>query len=211
MTLNALSMFSNRLNCPEPTSNPRPHRLIMACFHRLAFYKQIYRRWLLGQMGIQYGENCTIGDYTDFKLGLRQGQWGSLELGNQVILSQGVILHSYGGSIAIADDVSLGPNTTIYGHGGVTIGKNTLIAMNCSILSSNHTIPSEHDYIRDHPDILHPTVIEEDVWLGAGVIVLGGVTIGKGSVVGAGAVVSHSLPPYSIAVGVPAKVIRRRS
>ncbi len=53
-------------------------------------------------------------------------------------------------------------------------------------------------------------LIEDDCWLGTGVRVLDGVTIGRGSIVGAGAVVTKSLPPYSIAVGVPARVIDRR-
>jgi len=53
-------------------------------------------------------------------------------------------------------------------------------------------------------------IIEDDVWLGVGSTVLDGVTIGKGSVIGAGAVVTKDIPPYSIAVGVPAKVIKKR-
>jgi acetyltransferase-like isoleucine patch superfamily enzyme len=55
-----------------------------------------------------------------------------------------------------------------------------------------------------------PIVVEEDVWLGASVIILGGVTVGRGSVVGAGAVVTQDLPPYSIARGVPARVVGMR-
>jgi acetyltransferase-like isoleucine patch superfamily enzyme len=53
-------------------------------------------------------------------------------------------------------------------------------------------------------------VIEDDVWLGAGVTVVDGVTIGKGSIIGAGAVVTSDIPPYSIAVGIPAKPVRDR-
>ena len=92
----------------------------------------------------------------------------------------------------------------------MSIGRDTLIAMHCRILSSNHTIPNRKVKIRSQPDIFLPVTIGEDVWLGAGVTVLGGVTIGNGCIVGAGAVVTKDLPPYSIAVGVPAKVIRTR-
>jgi acetyltransferase-like isoleucine patch superfamily enzyme len=98
----------------------------------------------------------------------------------------------------------------IYGHGGVDIGDQSLIAMHCCILSSEHTIPSRSGIIRNEPDILLPTKIGRDVWLGAGVTVLGGVTIGDGCVVGAGAVVTRDLPPYSIARGVPARVFGER-
>ena len=55
-----------------------------------------------------------------------------------------------------------------------------------------------------------PVVIEEEVWCGANVTILKGVTIGRGSVVAAGAVVTKSCPPYSIIGGVPAKVLRKR-
>lgn len=214
---NAQSTFSekqdqleDRLDQKRSIGHLQPNRWVMAPLHRFVLVKQRYRRWLLHQMGVECGRNCTIGDYADLQLGLVRGQWGRISIANHVTLSQGVILHSYGGSISIAEHVFLGPNTTIYGHGGVKIGRNTLIAMNTAILSSNHTIPSRKGCIREQPDILQPTVIGEDVWLGAGVTVLGGVTIGDGCVVGAGAVVSQNLPAYSIAVGVPAKVIRTR-
>jgi len=98
----------------------------------------------------------------------------------------------------------------IYGHGGVEIGDQSLVAMHCCILSSEHTVPARPEIIRNQPDRLLPTRIGRDVWLGAGVKVLGGVTIGDGCVVGAGAVVTGNLAPYSIAVGVPARVVSQR-
>lgn len=88
--------------------------------------------------------------------------------------------------------------------------KYTLIAMHCRILSSNHTVPDRNTQIRSQPDILLPTTIGKDVWLGAGATILGGITVGDGCVVGAGAVVTKDLPPYSVAVGIPAKVVRTR-
>jgi acetyltransferase-like isoleucine patch superfamily enzyme len=106
--------------------------------------------------------------------------------------------------------VFLGPYVVIYGHGGVDIGDHSLISMHCCIVSSNHRVPERGEIIRHQPDILLPTKIGTDVWLGAGVKVLGGVTIGDGCVVGAGAVVAKDLPPYSISVGVPAKPVDQR-
>jgi acetyltransferase-like isoleucine patch superfamily enzyme len=82
--------------------------------------------------------------------------------------------------------------------------------MHCCILSSNHKIPARDKIIRHEPDILLPTKIGRDCWLGAAVTVLGGVHIGEGCVIGAGAVVTKDLPPYSIANGVPARVIGQR-
>jgi acetyltransferase-like isoleucine patch superfamily enzyme len=56
-----------------------------------------------------------------------------------------------------------------------------------------------------------PVILGEDVWLGAGVIILGGIRIGKGSIIGAGSVVTRDIPEYSIAVGVPARVVKVRA
>jgi len=94
----------------------------------------------------------------------------------------------------------------IYGHGGVKIGDHSLVSMHCQILSSNHTMPPFGTTIRSQPDVLLPTKIGRDVWLGASVTVLGGVTIGDGCIVGAGAVVTKDLPPGAIAFGVPAVI-----
>jgi acetyltransferase-like isoleucine patch superfamily enzyme len=141
---------------------------------------------------------------------LSRNALGEISLGESVQIAQGAIVESWGGDIRIGDRVYMGPYSIIYGHGGVTIGDDTLIAMHCCILSSNHQIPSSSEIIQRQPDELLPTRIGKDVWLGAHVTILGGVTIGDGCVVGAGAVVTKDLPPYSIATGVPAKVQGQR-
>jgi len=135
---------------------------------------------------------------------------GRIEIAAAACIDANVILHGYGGSILIGRDAFLGPHTVIYGHGGVEIGDACLIAMHCRIVSSNHAIPPMGTDIRDCPDELRPTRIGRDVWLGAGVTVLGGVIIGDGCIVGAGAVVAKDLPPGSIALGVPARVVGHR-
>lgn len=135
------------------------------------------------------------------------GGSGCIRIDGGAWIEQGVVLHAFGGTIDIGRDVFLGPHTVIYGHGGVEIGDACLIAMHCRILSSNHTVPPLGTDIRSQPDVLLPTRIGRDVWLGAGVTVLGGVTIGDGCIVGAGAVVTKDLPSGSISHGVPAKVV----
>ena len=170
-----------------------------------------WRRIQLGALGVELNSSCYLGKDVSASLGFASGSPGQIQIASQVKLEQGTILHAWGGTIVIQDNVFVGPYTVIYGHGGVTIGKDTLIATHCQILSSNHTIPDRSRHIRWEPDILLPTTLGDDVWLGAGVTVLGGVTIGDGCVVGAGAVVTQDLLPYSIAVGIPAKVIRTRN
>jgi acetyltransferase-like isoleucine patch superfamily enzyme len=159
------------------------------------------RRRRLRAGGADLGGGGEIGAGVTIKPGA-----GRVVVGRDCSLEQGVILEAHGGHIDIARWVFLGPYTVIYGHGGVTIGDGTLIAMHCRIVSSNHTVPPFGTDIRSQPDTLLPTKIGRDVWLGAGVTVLGGVTIGDGCIVGAGAVVTKDLPPGAIAHGVPAIV-----
>ena len=160
--------------------------------------------------GIEFGSDAMIDPGCRIQRGVAGDQIGRITSGPQLRCSQGVILNAHGGSIDLGSRVYLGPYTVIYGHGGVTIGDNCLIAMHCSILSSNHTVSPPGTPIYTQPDVLLPTKIGADVWLGANVTVIGGVTIGDGCVVGAGSVVTSDLPPNSIAVGVPARVIRER-
>lgn len=172
---------------------------------------QSLRRNAARLRGARIPANCLLGPATEFIPGFRSGAKGGLRLGERCRLEHGAVLHAWGGSIRLGNDVFIGPYSVIYGHGGVEIGDDALVSMHCRILSSEHTVPSLDRHIRWEPDILKPTRIGRDVWLGAGVTVLGGVTIGDGCVVGAGAVVTNDLPPGSIAVGVPARVVRQRS
>ncbi|MBD2176625.1 acyltransferase [Pseudanabaena sp. FACHB-1998] len=169
-----------------------------------------YKILKLKQIGIDVDYSCRVGKNITVKLGFSHNKKGVIHISSKSEICNGVNLECWGGSIYINENVFIGPYSVIYGHGGVKIGKDTLIAMHCRILSSNHTIPDANTRIRSQPDILLPVNIGDDVWLGAGVTVLGGVNIGDGCVVGAGAVVTSDLPAYAIAVGVPAKVIKFR-
>jgi len=170
-----------------------------------------WRAWVAKLTGAELGVDVLIESDCDVSLGPAPARRGAIVLGNHARLARGVLLHPYHGRIALGSHVYLGPFTTIYGHGGVEIGNDTLISMHCRILSSNHTVPSPGTPIRSQPDTVLPTKIGRDVWLGAGVTVLGGVTIGDGCVVGAGSIVTKDLPPYSVAVGVPARVTAIRA
>jgi acetyltransferase-like isoleucine patch superfamily enzyme len=154
-------------------------------------------------------------------------------LGRRVMVGEGCFLdaHSAGGRIELQDDVWLsrgsyfitgdseiivGPSTyighrcLIYGHANVRIGRDVLMANDVQLICGNHTFARRDVPIRTQPTVEEPITVGDDVWLGASTIVLGGVTIGQGCVVGAGSVVTRSLPPYSIARGIPAKVVGER-
>jgi len=160
---------------------------------------------LRAHRGVTIGPGGTVGRGIVVEPGA-----GRITIGPDCSLATGAVFSSYGGHIELARWVYVGPYTVIFGHGGVTIGEGTLLAMHCRILSSNHTVAPHGTPIRSQPDVLLPTTIGRDVWLGAGVTVLGGVTIGDGCIVGAGAVVTKDLPPGAIAHGVPAGIQRYR-
>lgn len=116
--------------------------------------------------------------------------------------------------ISIGKDVQINDYVHIGAVGSITIGDNVLMASKIYISDHNHG--SYDELISDHPmsipldrkAICRPVVIGDNVWLGESVCVLPGVTIGEGCVVGALSVVTKSIPPYSIAVGSPAKVVK---
>ena len=97
----------------------------------------------------------------------------------------------------------------------VHIGDNVMIGSNVTLATPMHPLLPEERNVRQREDgsyynleYAKPITIENDCWLAANVIVCGGVTIGKGSVIGAGSVVTRSIPPYSLAAGNPCRVIR---
>ena len=120
-------------------------------------------------------------------------------------------------NLSVGDGTSIPKGSTIYCTiAPLTIGKKVIFGPKPTIITGDHRIDVIGKYILDVTDAEKgqehdaPIVIEDDVWCGANVTILKGVTIGRGSVVAAGAVVTKSFPPYSIIGGVPARLIRMR-
>ncbi|MDJ0652845.1 MAG: acyltransferase [Xanthomonadales bacterium] len=139
-------------------------------------------------------------------LGIYQSRKGSITIGPGCRLCRGVIIDAWGGSVVLGASVHLGPYTVLYGHGGITIGDDCLIGPQCTIVAANHTVPGRDQRIRSQPDRREPITIAEDCWLGSSSTVLAGVTIGRGSVVAAQAVVTRDVPDFALATGVPARI-----
>ncbi len=134
-----------------------------------------------------------------------------ISIGDKTFILKGALLHPYGGWISVGRNVGINPYCVLYGHGGLEIGNDVLIATSCVLIPSNHIFDRFDVPIQQQGLTCRGIRIEDDVWLGARVTVLDGVTIGKGAVVGAGAVVTRDIPPAAIAVGVPARVIGSRT
>ncbi len=141
-----------------------------------------------------------------------KGEGGKLRLENLVSIDRGVDLKVHQkGQIEIGKHTYIGPYTCISSCGKLKIGRDCLIASHSSIYAHNHVFADPTQKIKNQGISSKGIVIENDCWLGSGVRVVDGVTIGRGSVIGAGAVVTKYIPPYSVAVGVPAKVISSRT
>lgn len=112
--------------------------------------------------------------------------------------------------LRLGDDVDLARGVMITTPGGVTIGDRTLVGYGTKILSSNHRVPQDRGSVFHAGHEHAPVVIESDVWIGANVVVLPGVTVREGAVVAAGSIVTRDVPPFTVVAGVPAKPIRTR-
>ena len=115
-----------------------------------------------------------------------------------------------GRNLVLGDDVDLALDVLLTTSGGVNIGSRTLVGYRAQILSANHIIPPDRGRIFGAGHEKQPVVIGCDVWIGANCIILPGVSIGEGSVIAAGSVVSKDVPAFSIAAGIPAKVFQER-
>lgn len=112
-----------------------------------------------------------------------------------------------GFNIKLGNNVLINYDCALLDTGEIFIGDNVLIGPGSKIVTANH--PMDAKERRDWSVSCRPIRIEEDVWIGAGVVVLPGVTVGARSVVGAGSVVTKDIPPDTVAAGNPAAIIRR--
>jgi acetyltransferase-like isoleucine patch superfamily enzyme len=191
----------------------------------------------LGLRGLTYRLIMKLDGMPGIEAGVRIAYASNIRLGQGVYLDQGVYLHALPGGISIGDETFLMHHTMLHvfnfrnlpragitigrncfigeynvmrGQGGIQIGNDVYTGPMVQIVAVNHVYADPDRPIRQQGVTAQGIVIEDDVWIGAGVTVVDGVTIGRGSVIGAGAVVTGDIPPYSIAVGTPAKPIKDR-
>jgi acetyltransferase-like isoleucine patch superfamily enzyme len=180
--------------------------------HRLARYHSrgfVAPGARLSHRGLRVGRNVFVGDgvviYADTG-------GGPVILGDRVYLNEDVrIVTGQGGVVSLDDDTHVQPGCYFMAwQGSIRVGRNAQIAPNCAFYPYEHGTdagrPIHEQPLRSTGDI----EIGADAWLGYGVIVLAGVSIGEGAVVGAGSVVTKSVPPGAVAAGSPARVLRER-
>ncbi|OGR97386.1 MAG: hypothetical protein A2V88_07125 [Elusimicrobia bacterium RBG_16_66_12] len=142
---------------------------------------------------------------------LRARFWGLFMkgLGNDVFMMTGVIISSPSG-VEIGSDTTIMQYVSMSGEGGLKIGNYVIIASHCRVLTSNHGYEDFNSPICRQKLITGPVVIEDDVWLGSHVVVLPGVTIGRGAIVAANSLVTKDVKPFSVVCGVPARFAKFR-
>jgi acetyltransferase-like isoleucine patch superfamily enzyme len=180
--------------------------------------------WLLGRVGrgvifgqgvvlrhpskIQLGDDVVVDDLVvlDAKGTRNRG----IVVGDGVFLGRGTILSCKDGDIVLGDHTNIGFHSEVFSGSAVTVGRHGLFA------AYTYLVGGGHEFERGEVPVLAQgrtslgIVLGDDVWLGAGAKVLDGVRIGSHVAVGAGAVVTSDLPDGVVAVGVPARVVRRR-
>lgn len=187
---------------------------------RALFYRAILR--MRGVAAIENGVRIRFAD--------------GVQLGRNVYIDQGVYLHACPNGIQIGDNsfvmhgsvlhvynfrdlphafIRIGANSLIgelnvlRGQGGITIGDRVYTAPMVQMLAVNHVFDDPTRPMVEQGITADGIVIEDDVWIGAGVIITDGVRICKGAVVAAGAVVTQDVPAYTVVGGVPARFLRK--
>ncbi len=128
-------------------------------------------------------------------------------LGARSTVEDYAVVNNGVGAVSIGHDVRVGISSVIIGP--VQIGNHVIIAQHVVMSGLNHSYEAIHTPISLQPVSTRPIVIEDECWIGANVVITAGVRVGKHAVVGGGSVVTKDVPPYSVVVGNPARLIRQ--
>jgi acetyltransferase-like isoleucine patch superfamily enzyme len=132
--------------------------------------------------------------------------WNKFELGIDSTIEDFSAINNGVGPVIIGDRTKIGLSNTIIGP--VTIGNDVRLAQNITLSGLNHNYEDVSLPIHVQGVYTAPIIVEDDCWIGANVVAVAGVTIGKHSIVAAGSIVTKNIPPFSVAVGNPARVIK---
>ncbi|MCW3088214.1 MAG: acetyltransferase [Sediminibacterium sp.] len=193
---------------------------LRGCYERL-FFGKASGMVLIGKgVSIRYagyletGKDFIAEDYAEINCLSTQ----KIIMGERVSIGKFAVIrptNAYGGEIGeglkIGNNSNIGPYCYIGCSGYIEIGDNVMMSPRVSIYAENHVFDRTDITMKAQGVHRQFVKIEDDCWIAANSIILAGVTIGKGSVVAAGSVVTTDVPPYSIVAGVPAKIIKQRT
>jgi acetyltransferase-like isoleucine patch superfamily enzyme len=145
----------------------------------------------LSEAGIRLGDRVSIGKYA-------------------IIRPSNIYGGPIGAGLVMGNHSNIGPYNYIGCSGKITIGNNVMLGPRVSIYAENHVFDNPNITIKEQGVQKMDVIIEDDCWVASNAVITAGVTIGKGSVVAAGAVVTESVAPFSVVGGIPAKLIKSR-
>ena len=163
--------------------------------------RAVWWRWRVGKLGskVRIGPRCRCFIPAGIELGMRV--WLEADVWLKLTAPDARVM--------AGDFTFFGRNCHLNAIDRIVIGSNTLFGPGCVIVDHNHGIQPDRR-IDEQPCEAKPICIGSDVWCGAGVVILPGVTIGDGAVIGAHSVVTRDIPPMMVAAGSPARILHRR-
>lgn len=194
-------------------------KVIRGLYKRI-FLKETHGMLLVGKnvrithgKHIRCGKNVKFEDFSEIHGLCSEG----LNFGDYVTISRGVMIRpssyyggDYGIGLTMGEHSSIGPYGYVGCSGRITIGKNVMFGPKCSLFAENHVFSDKNSSIKSQGVQQKGITIEDDCWIGSNVTILDGVTIGKGSVIGAGTLVTKDIKAGSIVVDKREKTIRER-
>ncbi len=159
-------------------------------------------------LGLKFGRNCQFDRF-------RANSPQNIQIGDRTTIKHDVDILYVGSAvdhprIKIGSDCYIGQRVLLNCTDEVVIGDHVMIASGCQLVDCDHTFETRLIPIGRQPGKALPITLARDVWLGANVVVLRGVSIGEGAIVGAGSIVTRSIPSWEIWAGVPARKIGAR-
>jgi len=186
-------------------------------FYKLIFRKDSARPVVENSVEFLYARNIKFGNNAYVDSGCRlHASRAEIEIGSNSRIMRNAYLTTYvsnarnGEGIYIGNKSWIGINSVLgSGHGGLFIGNNVIIAPNVTIATGDHDYRDIAATTAEQEYYGSPIHIHDDVWIGANAVIVGGVTVGKHSVIAAGSVVTKDVPAYTMVGGVPAREIKK--
>ncbi len=184
------------------------------------FIKEVKGLFLVGRdvkithgSHIRCGKNVKFEDYSEIHGLCSEG----LFFGDNVTISRGVMIRPssyYGGDLGfglvMGNNSSIGPHGYIGCSGKIVIGSNVMFGPKCSLFAENHVFSNTETSIKSQGVKQKGIVVEDDCWIGSNVVILDGVTIGKGSVIGAGTLIAKDVPAGSVVIDKRNRILKER-
>ena len=159
------------------------------------------------------GRDLIIEDYAEVNCMASR----NIVVGDRVTIGRFAIIrpsNAFGGAVGeglkVGNNSSIGTSSYIGCSGYIEIGNDVMLGPGVGLFAENHVYNRTDISIKDQGVEKKFIIIEDDCWIGTNSVVLAGVTVGRGSVIAAGSVVTKDIPPYSVVAGVPAKIIKKR-